>query len=506
MNNDEKENVQNITSNSNGSPTEEDSFRQNASFAEKNLLNEGMFSNQNDEHDIKKISRKGIENMLQAVYTSHTVSTPNGECYLGRKGINQWIWDNKVNNELPTGVLQNYLHKKKKNEALSFYNDYQVIQELAQEISKLYRMPILNIQDKHIFNENALKYLLQHFGTTNHKQKLIQYFWKKGKIEGELETELTIEPHIRPPSKNIHPKISEFIEQLIKEGKARGTIERTLSDMNKFLTWLTKNMQDFTAYNMESIPFLKVKEMHLQEFRLYLLKKKQKGEYSPITVSECIYSIKKFFRFLKKRYGFPNSSSKLKSIKAPRYRYRELPTEDELTNFFNVINTYSDQPVFERIAFRLLLNIGLRSNEAAQVKWKDINLSIGSISIHSKGGKHHKLPLVGELLDDLVAISKSNAASVYLFGQNIRRNVKDLQNSYKLYSLIAGWTYPGGLHLFRHTFVTKLAENNTPPQALKVLTRVVRMDTVSLYTHLNQKQHRLTKAINKLDFSINKGV
>lgn len=86
------------------------------------------------------------------------------------------------------------------------------------------------------------------------------------------------------------------------------------------------------------------------------------------------------FRFLNKRFGNPDPSRKLKSISAPRYRYRKLPSQEQLNTFFEVVAKYSEDPILERIAFRLMLDLGFRCSEVSQVSMEDINLNFESIA------------------------------------------------------------------------------------------------------------------------------
>jgi hypothetical protein len=47
---------------------EQESFRQNPYFAEKILPFEGMFPPMSDDHDIRKITREKVEDMLYATH------------------------------------------------------------------------------------------------------------------------------------------------------------------------------------------------------------------------------------------------------------------------------------------------------------------------------------------------------------------------------------------------------------------------------------------------------
>jgi len=436
-------------------------------------------------------------NILQQTETS--VSTN-----IGRKGINQWIWDNNVLTDIPTDILKKHLCKKKRTDAYYFYQEYLLVRELTQKLSVYLKMPVHEILDENLLNREVWLYLSEFFATTDQKLRLIKSLVKdstKAAEYGAKEFHHLFSPRNNRKSKIVHPKMQLYTKQLTKEGKSIFTIKRYMLHINNMLFWLVNNMKDFTGYELHTIPILSIKEIHLHEFRSYLLKKNRKGEYSSITISECIYAIKNFFVFLKKTFSFPDPARKIKSIKASRYHFRDLPTEEQLFTFFDVIDVYSQNPLLESIAFQFMLTLGLRSIEVSHVSWNDINMEIKTITIHGKGGKSHMLPLTRKLYRDLEMCKRLPSTPKYLFGDNPFKITRQLLNNYKLYSHIAGWNFPGGLHLFRHCFVTNLAGKNPPPQLLKELTRVVKMDTVSLYTHLNQQTNWLSQQINKLDYS-----
>lgn len=477
-----------------------DSFRQNASFAEKNLSNESIFSPSNDDYDVKTMNRKKVEKLMIELEIIQSSEAPPIYKHVGRKGIAEWIWKNKVLKEIPSTSLKSYLNKKKKIDAMRFYRQYKLVLELSQQLAIFKEIPIESVNDADIFNEHSLRYLLENFALTNQKKQLIASIYKK---QG---WQITDQNYPTTPTSNtsdykdkiLHPKVTEFIKQMNKEGKAEGTIKKFISYINMFLPWLANNLKDFQSYKPYEIPTIKIRAEHLHEFRLYLLKKEKHKEYSTITVAECLYAIKQLFQFLHGKYGFPNPARKLKSIKAPRYKYRELPTPEQINIFLGVINQYSDNPVLERVGFRLMYSLGLRSIEVARLTWNDINLETKTIRIHGKGNRYDMLPLEGQLYEDFQMIKHPHPT--YILGESINKNLKMLQDNYKLYSLIAGWEFKGGLHLFRHLFVTNLSSKNVLPQAIKSLARVEKLDTVSLYIHINQKSAWLNDQINKLDY------
>jgi integrase len=481
----------------------QDSFRQNASFAEKNLLIEGIFSLSNDKYDVRAINRKKVENMLQFA-DIQTKEAPSVKIKLGRQGITEWIWKNKVLVDIPSTFLKSYLNKKKKIEAMHFYHYYRLVLEMSQQVAIFKQIPIEKVSDSDIFSEQTLNFLLENFATTIKKKQLIISIYKN--VQETLFNDQTF-PCSQSNNSNkeipkmLHPRVTEFIKQMAKEGKANSTQKKLISYLKMFLPWLSHNMKDFESYEIHEIPTSKIKEIHLNEFRSYLLKKLKHGEYARVTVAECLYAVKQFFQFLERKYGFPTPARKLRSIKAPRYKYRDLPTKNQIITLLEVIDQYSDYPILERVAFRLMFSLGLRSIEITRLSWDDINLNTRTIRIHGKGNRYDILPLRGELYKELQMLKKQQLHSKYLLGSSINKNLRNLQENYKLYSLIAGWKFRGGLHLFRHFFITNLAKNRKIPQGIQKLARVEKPDTVSLYIHINKESTRLKEQINKLNYN-----
>lgn len=69
-------------------------------------------------------------------------------------------------------------------------------------------------------------------------------------------------------------------------------------------------------------------------YRTYKLKLVRDGECSQISFTHSIYAIRSFYRFLHERFGFESPLQRFRSIKAPRYSPRELPTDQQIEAFF----------------------------------------------------------------------------------------------------------------------------------------------------------------------------
>ncbi|WDH83299.1 tyrosine-type recombinase/integrase [Paenibacillus urinalis] len=476
-----------------------ESFRQNASFAEKILQDESIFARHSDDYDIRKMSRGRIENMLYGVERQELTPVDQSYEQIGRKGINKWLWGNLVEPNISILVFKGYLQHKLKQDAWGFYQEYKTIVGFVQLAADFYQTSAGGLTDQHVLSQDFIQHAVE-TSSKSREKKIISFLLKRAGLYGSFQiNNFDINPIPRKMTV-VHPKVQDYIKQLEREGKSRHTLQNHFFNVSRLLTWLSNNVQIFSNFELQAIPLLQIKTGHLEDFRLHLKKKAHNGEYSLITVSECIYCIKSFFRFLNKRFGNPDPSRKLKSISAPRYRFRMLPSQEQLNTFFDVIARYSDDPLFEQVAFRLMLDLGFRGEEVAQVSLEDINLNTRTIAIHSKGGEEHLLPLAGKLYEDLSVICNKHPTTKYLMGNDLKAIQNKLRNNYHLYALIADWTFPGGLHLFRHTFITRLANKGILPQALKELGRFKKIDTISLYLHIAQYHSTLTNEVNKLHY------
>lgn len=94
---------------------------------------------------------------------------------------------------------------------------------------------------------------------------------------------------------------------------------------------------------------------------------------------------------------FKNPVRKIK--KYPTYPSREFVTAEQMPRLLEVINSYPDRQAANVVKIALLT--GLRFNEILNLKWQDINLESGFITLSgdkTKNGRVHHLPMPNTLL------------------------------------------------------------------------------------------------------------
>ncbi|CAM3760982.1 tyrosine-type recombinase/integrase [Marinicrinis lubricantis] len=153
----------------------------------------------------------------------------------------------------------------------------------------------------------------------------------------------------------------------------------------------------------------------------------------------------------------------------------------------------------ELAAFGLMLCLGLRIHEVAGIRYEDVNLENKSISVFGKNEKSAILPLPDPLHKYLEKLFVKHTQDSYGFGNNSQTVIRELRERYKLYSFVSGWNYPGGPHLLRHVFISRLSEReDCPPQLLMYLARHDRPENTARYVHRSTRQ--LNDAVNKINF------
>lgn len=66
----------------------------------------------------------------------------------GPQGINRWMWENKVQHEIPNGLLREYLSRGMRNAPHVYYRKYQVVRMMLLHIAKYHEIsPAMIIKD-----------------------------------------------------------------------------------------------------------------------------------------------------------------------------------------------------------------------------------------------------------------------------------------------------------------------------------------------------------------------
>jgi integrase len=372
--------------------------------------------------------------------------------------------------------------------------------EIIDFFKTRYGLDARSIQNKELANKDALiNFIEQSYPNFIQRDMILEI--SKKLLSNELELRKSTQSHSSKEATQVinHPAINAHMIDIIRSGVKEKSVDKYKISYAIFLHWLHTNYVQFQSFSCNDVPLSMVTEEILLEFKQYLLRLTTKGVYSKHTISDRFYDIRFLFSNLSKLGWLPKDITlDVSGIPYEKYLHRDLPNDAELQSFFQTIQLYSDEPVHELAAFGLMVCLGLRIHEVANIRYKDINIENRTISIFGKNEKSAILPLPEPLHKYFRHIVK-HPQDGYVFGNNIQTVIRQLREHYKLYSFVSGWNYPGGPHLLRHVFITRLSEHeDCPPQLLMYLARHDRAENTARYVH--RSPHQLIDAVNKINY------
>ncbi|WLR60167.1 tyrosine-type recombinase/integrase [Guptibacillus hwajinpoensis] len=294
-----------------------------------------------------------------------------------------------------------------------------------------------------------------------------------------------------------HPMILDVARYKRIKGNKTTTINtNTIYPCKVFFDWLCSTIRCFKDYGINDLPLWKLKEDHFWEYRAYLVKEVKNGNITELSAKKRFQRLKGVFNKLRE-LGKVNDNfySKIPNIQSSEYIYRDIPTEDQLRCFFDVIGKYSNHPKRDRLVYGLMLLMGLRKSEAAYLRKASVNFEKQTLTFKRKGRVVRTLPIpsiLKRLLEDYTFEGED-----YLFSNEPKGFVSKIGNDYKVYSYLANWEFKGGPHLLRHTFITLLCEK-CDPRTLQYLSGHESLHALSKYIHVTPSN--LSKKIELMEY------
>ena len=152
-----------------------------------------------------------------------------------------------------------------------------------------------------------------------------------------------------------------------------------------------------------------------------------------------------------------------------------------------------------RRAVLLMLFGGLRISEAANVRWRDVDLEAGTLMvIDGKGGKDRMIPLHPILLIELTRVEsprKTWAVAGKIDGSPLKQ--KSLAHIFERW--LPGFDLNISAHQLRHSFATELLRAGADLRSIQELLGHTSLETTQRYLTLTN--HQLRVAVDKLPSS-----
>lgn len=192
-----------------------------------------------------------------------------------------------------------------------------------------------------------------------------------------------------------------------------------------------------------------------------------------------------------------NPARKIAREKEPRERTRFLSPEER--NRFLEACKHSDNPYLFTFVV-LLLSSGCRYNEARHLKWTDVCLDQGKITItKSKNSTMRSIPIRGLALELLRDLYRQDSSIGYVFPSSDRSKPLELRRAYRTAMQRAGLKNWRG-HDSRHSYATEMLAQGLSLGEIGHLLGHLHTATTRKYAHLTA--HRAIDAVSKMSDQI----
>jgi len=160
---------------------------------------------------------------------------------------------------------------------------------------------------------------------------------------------------------------------------------------------------------------------------------------------------------------------------------RKIPDIPSPAEIYKIIDKSSD--TFHKSLFLALYHAGLRSAEARSLRWDDVNIDAGFMSVNGKGDKRRIVP-ISKMLSELLAEHKKTAGKVFVWD-----NIKSLKTAFNASVRRAGLVGITPHHL-RHAFASHGLEAGTDLKSVQDMLGHASINTTQIYLHTTFKKHK----------------
>ncbi|MED4019194.1 site-specific integrase [Sutcliffiella cohnii] len=423
----------------------------------------------------------GLDGMINRMYDLKINIELNNEV---KGNINEWIFTNIVSEQLNTRYVKKFMLAKLDASIRVYSININMFEKVLSVMERLTKKKANEFVREDFLNIEYLRDVVKPLNSL--EQQYYQSFLNSLKPF----TKICLKNYVdkKEKLKFNHPLVN-YAERVLR--KERNTQPQSFnsyySAVQYFVKWAILTLNRFKNYNLNTFIFNMVTSENLDDYKSFLIKQVKEDELSEIYAKRNLQYVRGFFQLLFRKKKILNDvTTYLTNINADEYFYRQLPSDKEIQKLVNAIEQYSSDPMGDKLALSLMILMGFRGCEVASLRWADINFSTRSISITDTKGMDAVLPIPSKIYDLLILYQRSSGDKKYIFCDNPKAFIYGFRLLFDTYQLIAGWDYGGGLHLFRHIFVTRLIMH-CPPRIVKSLTRHISDDTVAKYVHLERK-------------------
>ena len=223
------------------------------------------------------------------------------------------------------------------------------------------------------------------------------------------------------------------------------------------------------------------------QLRAFIADEHRRG-LTPKSLQRRLSACRSFYRWLL-RHGrvAANPAASLRAPKAPR----KLPQVLDVDEAVQLVEVPTDAPLGlrDRALLELLYSSGLRVSELCALRWHDLDLDDGHVTVLGKGSKQRIVPVGSHARRALAAWRSESAAKAdapvfpgrggkSISPRAVQLRLRQLAQRQGLFKRV----HP---HLLRHTFASHVLESSGDLRGVQELLGHADLGTTQIYTHLD---------------------
>ncbi len=209
------------------------------------------------------------------------------------------------------------------------------------------------------------------------------------------------------------------------------------------------------------------------------------------SLQRLLSAIRSLFRWLlREGIAEHNPATPVKAPKSPRH----LPATLDADSIGQLLDIPCDTPlaIRDKAIMELFYSSGLRLSELASLRWEQLDLSSGMVTVTGKGNRSRMVPVGRVASEALLEWRKARVQFVSFEEPHVfvsqRGNpiaVRTIQSRIRYWAKRQGIPQNIYPHLLRHSFASHMLESSGDLRAVQELLGHADISTTQIYTHLD---------------------
>ena len=272
------------------------------------------------------------------------------------------------------------------------------------------------------------------------------------------------------------PHVEDFLSHLqIERRMSVHTLDAYRRDLDALVAWTTSQGIDDLA------------TVHTEQLRAFIAAEHRRG-LSPKSLQRRLSACRSCYQWLLKHGRI--AASPAAGIRAPKAP-RKLPQVLDVDEAVQLVELPTDAPlgVRDRAILELFYSSGLRLSELCTLRWRDLDLADGLVTVLGKGSKQRSVPVgshARKALEDWRRESQGQPDAPVFPGRGgatitpraVQIRLQRLAQRQGLFKRV----HP---HLLRHSFASHVLESSGDLRGVQELLGHADIATTQIYTHLD---------------------